>query len=92
MKCTLHLCHDAPGNSWRMAETSPLGALCTGLVTLSGVDDVGGFLLEAIPMALIPAAVGLGRALFVPLSPTIFVSAVVVASIIVTGVFCSIIA
>ena len=36
-----------------------LAALCSGLVKLPDVEDFGGFLLEAMPMMFIPAAVGL---------------------------------
>ncbi|MCC8058341.1 CidA/LrgA family protein, partial [Cloacibacillus sp.] len=36
-----------------------MAALCSGLVKLTDVEDFGGFLLEAMPMMFIPAAVGL---------------------------------
>ena len=35
------------------------GALCLGLVKLPSVEGAGGFLLEAMPLMFIPAAVGL---------------------------------
>ncbi|MCD8234583.1 MAG: CidA/LrgA family protein [Cloacibacillus porcorum] len=61
-----------------------LAALCSGRVKLPDVERFGGFLLEAMPMMFIPAAVGLLeqfseiRAIFMPLVLIVVVSTVVV--------------
>ena len=61
-----------------------LADLCTGLVKLDDVEDFGSFLLEAMPMMFIPAAVGLIeqfneiRGILIPLAVIVTVSTVVV--------------
>lgn len=66
-----------------------LGGLCTGLIRVSDVEDVGNFLLDIMPMMFIPVSVGLiesygaMKEILVPLVVISAVSTVVV--MIVTG-------
>ncbi len=62
-------------------------ALCAGILKLSEVEDFGSFLIEAMPMMFIPAAVGLLeqydviRPLFLPLTLIIVISTVIVMAV-----------
>lgn len=63
--------------------------LCTGIIKVSDVEDVGNFLLDLMPMMFIPVSVGLldsfqaMKAVFIPLVVISAVSTVIV--MVVTG-------
>lgn len=61
--------------------------LCTGVIKISDVEDVGNFLLDLMPMMFIPVSVGLldsfqaMKAVFVPLIVISAVSTVIVMAV-----------